>query len=72
MAESFFSRLRRMIAGQHRKVGGRHLDAYAAHAARLEDHRDESDGRLADRLVGRALAAPVSRQWKGCRQRRAA
>lgn len=72
LAESFFSRLRRMIGGQHHKVGTRHLDAYAAHAAWLEDHRDESNGRLADRLVGRALAAPVSRTWKGYWQRRAA
>jgi len=72
MAESFFSRLRRMIAGQHHKVGSRHIDAYAAHAAWLEDHRDESNGRLADRLIGRALAAPVSRNWKGYWQRRAA
>ena len=72
LAESFFSRLRRMIAGQHHKVGSRHLDAYAAHAAWLEDHRDESNGRLADQLIGRALAAPVSRQWKGYWQRRVA
>jgi transposase-like protein len=72
LAESFFSRLRRMIGGQHHKVGARHLGAYAAHAAWLEDHRDESNGRLADRLVGRALAAPVSRAWKGYWKRRAA
>jgi transposase-like protein len=72
LAESFFSRLRRMIGGQHHKVDGRHLDAYAAHAAWLEDHRDESNGQLADRLIGRALAAPVSRSWKGYWQRRAA
>jgi len=71
-AESFFSRLRRMIGGQHHKVGGAHLGAYAVHAAWLEDHRDESNGALADRLVGRALAAPVSRDWKGYWQRRAA
>lgn len=71
LAESFFSRLRRMIGGQHLKVEGRYLDAYAAHAAWLEDHRDESNGRLADRLIGRALASPVSRSWKGYWQRRA-
>jgi len=71
-AESFFSRLRRMIGGQHLKVGGRYLGAYAAHAAWLEDHREESNGRLADRLIGGALAAPVSREWKGYWQRRAA
>lgn len=71
-AESFFSRLRRMISGQHLKVDGRYLDAYATHAAWLEDHRKESNGCLADRLTGRALAVPVSRAWKGYWQRRAA
>ena len=72
LAESFFSRLRRMIGGQHLRVEGRYLDAYAAHAAWLEDHRFESNGTLADRLIGGALAAPVSRAWKGYWQRRAA
>lgn len=72
LAESFFSRLRRMIGGQHLRVEGRYLDAYAAHAAWLEDHRSESNGKLADRLIGGALAAPVSRMWKGYWQRRAA
>ncbi len=38
LAESFFSRLRCMIGGQHLRVEGRHLDAYATHAAWLEDH----------------------------------
>jgi len=71
-AESFFSRLRRMIGGQHHKVGAKHLGAYAVHAAWLEDHRRESNGRLADGLIGQALAAPVSRTWKGYWQRRAA
>ena len=32
-AESYFSRLRRMISGQHHRVGERHLGAYAVHAA---------------------------------------
>ena len=72
LAESFFSRLRRMIGGQHLKVEGRYLDAYAAHAAWLEDHRDQSNGHLADCLIGGALASPVSRSWKGYWQRRAA
>ena len=49
-----------------------HLDAYASHAAWLEDHCAESNGRLADRLLRQALAAPVSRTWKGFWQRRAA
>lgn len=72
LAESFFARLRRMIGGQQHKVGGQLLGAYAAHAAWLEDHRDQSNGALADRLIGRALAAPVSRVWKGYWQQHAA
>lgn len=71
-AESFFSRLRRMIGGQHHKVGAQHLGAYAVHAAWLEDHREQSNGVLADRLIARALAVPVSRGWKGYWQRHAA
>lgn len=72
LAESYFSRLRRMIGGQHLRVEGRYLDAYAAHAAWLEDHRSESNGTLTDRLIGGALAGSVSRTWKGYWQRRAA
>lgn len=71
-AESYFSRLRRMIGGQHHRVGGKYLGAYATHAAWLEDHRYRSNGALADRLIGKALAAPVSRNWKGYWQRHAA
>lgn len=71
-AESYFSRLRRMVGGQHHWVDGRHLGAYAAHAAWLEDHRDWSNGTLAGQLIAKALAVPVSRSWKGYWQRRAA
>jgi transposase-like protein len=70
-AESFFSRLRRMIGGQHHKVDAKHLGAYASHAAWLEDHRHQSNGALADRLIAGALTAPVSRAWKGYGQRAA-
>ena len=72
LVESFFSRLRRMVGGQHHKVGVRLLGAYAAHAAWLEDHRGQGNGALADRLIGRALAAPVSRTWKGYWRQRVA
>ncbi len=71
-AESYFSRLRRMISGQHHRVGAQHLGVYAVHAAWLEDHRDQSNGALANCLIGQALATPVSRSWKGYWQRRAA
>ncbi|WP_375201815.1 IS1595 family transposase [Hyphococcus sp.] len=67
--ESYFSRLRRMVGGQHHHVSGKYLHQYAAHAAWLEDHRRESNGALASRLVANAMSAPVSRSWKGYWQR---
>jgi hypothetical protein len=69
-AESYFSRLRRMIDGQHHGVSPRHLHAYASDAAWKEDHRRMDNGALADRALGLALAHPVSRTWKGRWQRR--
>lgn len=69
MAESFFSRLRRMVDGQHHHVSPRYLHQYAVHAAWLEDHRRLDNGALAHRALGLALKHPVSRQWKGYWQR---
>ena len=68
-AESFFSRLRRMIGGQHHKVSGQYLHQYAAHAAWLEDHSRLDNGALAHRALGLALGHGVSRNWKGYWQR---
>jgi transposase-like protein len=70
--ESYFSRLRRMIGGQHHHVSPRYLHQFANHAAWLEDHRRESNGELANRLMGLAMDRPVSRNWKGYWQRSAA
>lgn len=64
-AESYFARLRRMIRGQHHRVSPGYLANYATHAAWLEDHRRQSNGDLADRLIGNGLSAPISRLWKG-------
>lgn len=64
-AESYFSRLRRMIRGQHHRVGAGRLHGYAAHAAWLEDHRRQSNGALLAQAIGNGLSAPVSRLWKG-------
>ena len=68
-AESFFSRLRRMVRGQHHFVSPKYLHQYANHAAWLEDHRRESNGDLTMRLAGNAMAAPVSREFAGYWQR---
>ncbi len=70
-AESYFSRLRRMIRGQHHHVSPKYLYQYAEHAAWIEDHRRLSNGALASRALGLALKHPVSRNWKGYWQRHA-
>jgi transposase-like protein len=64
-AESFLARLRKMVDGQHHHVSPRHLHQYAAHAAWMEDHRRLPNGTLAKRVLGLAMAHPVSRNWKG-------
>lgn len=68
-AESCFSRLRRMVVGQHHQVSLRYLHHDAAQAAWMEDHRRTDNGRLVHLVAGLAMAHPVSRQWKGYRRR---
>lgn len=70
-AESYFSRLRRMVEGQHHHVSPQYLYQYANHAAWVEDHRRLDNGALAHRTLRLALASPVSRQWAGYWQRAA-
>lgn len=71
MVESYFSRLRRMVVGQHHHVSPQYLHQYANHAAWLEDNRRTDNGTLAQIVVSNAMGAPVSRQWKGYWQRAA-
>lgn len=71
MAESYFSRLRRMVQGQHHHVSPQYLHQYANHAAWLEDNRRSDNGELAHRLVSNAMGARVSRTLKGYWQRAA-
>ena len=71
MAESYFSRLRRMVVGQHHRVSPQYLHQYANHAAWLEDNRRTDNGTLAQIVVSNAMGAPVSRSWKGYWQRAA-
>ena len=69
--ESYFSRLRRMVSGQHHHVSHRYLYQYANQAAWLEDNR-RSNGANAFGLLGGALNHSVSRVWAGYWQRNAA
>ena len=71
MVESFFSRLRNMMEGQHHGVNPKYLHQYANHAAWLEDNRRTDNGTLAHIVVSNAMSAPVSRNWKGYWQRAA-
>ncbi|MGC1496370.1 MAG: IS1595 family transposase [Sulfitobacter sp.] len=71
MVESFFSRLRNMVRGQHHHVSPQYLHQYANHAAWLEDNRRTDNGTLAQIVVSNAMEAPVSRNWKGYWQRAA-
>jgi len=71
MVESYFSRLRRMVGGQHHHVSHKYLYQYANHAAWLEDHRRRSNGGNAFAILGGALNHPVSRVWAGYWQRSA-
>ena len=70
-AESYFSRLRRMVVGQHHHVSPQYLHQSANQAAWLEDNRRKSNGTLAYGLVQNAMGCPVSRAWKGYWQRAA-
>ena len=67
--ESYFSRLRRMVDGQHHRVCAKYLYQYANEAAWKEDHRRLSNGTAAHRTLGLALHHPVSRNWAGYWQR---
>ena len=64
-AESYFSRLRRMVDGQHHHVSARYLYQYAAEAAWKEDNRRLANGDAFRRTLSLAMGSPVSRQWKG-------
>lgn len=68
-AESFFARLRRMVAGQHDFVTARYFYQYAAEAAWKEDNRRLLNGEAFTCTIGLTMASPVSRTWKGYWQR---
>lgn len=72
MAESFFSRVRRAEIGIHHHIAGPYLNAYASEMSWREDHRRVSNGEQYLAVTAAALGHPVSRQWKGYWQRRAA
>jgi hypothetical protein len=69
--QSYFSRLRRTVTGQHHSVSARYLYQYANEAAWKEDHRRLDNRRAHRRTLCNALTQPVSRVWAGYWQRAA-
>lgn len=72
MAESFFSRLRRAEVGTHHHIAGPYLASYAAEMDWREDNRRISNGEQYAAVVAAVAKHPISRQWKGYWQRKAA
>lgn len=70
-AESYFSRLCRMVVGRHHQVRPRYLHQDATQAAWLEDNRRKSNGALAFGLVANAMDCLVGHASKGYWQRAA-
>jgi transposase-like protein len=68
-AESYFSRLRRAVDGQHHHVSKQYLHQYANEAAWREDNRRVANGGQHAAVLTAALGSPVSRAWKGYWQR---
>ncbi|TWB21175.1 transposase-like zinc ribbon protein [Nitrospirillum amazonense] len=71
-AESFFSRLRRAEWGQYHQISDLYLGRYAAEMGWREDHRRQPNGVLFSRLVGQAGRSPMSIDFTGRWQKRAA
>ena len=65
MAESFFSRFRRMQYGQCHKFGNLHLASYANEAAFREDTRRLSNGAIFVEVTTRCAKTRASRVWCG-------
>ena len=65
MAESYFSRFRRMQYGQMHKFGNMHLASYANEAAFREDTRRQSNGAIFLEVTKRCAKTRASRVWCG-------
>lgn len=71
MVESLFESPRDMVLGQHDHVTPQDLHQYEKHATWPEDNRRTDNNGLVRIVVANAMEAPVSRNWKGYRQRMA-
>ncbi len=65
LAESYFSRFRRMQYGQTHKFGNQYLANYANEAAFREDTRRQSNGAIFLEVTRRCARTRTSRDWCG-------
>jgi hypothetical protein len=70
LAESFFSRLRRLELGQHHHIEAHYTLRYARESGWREDNRFKSNGEQLHHILGLTLHAPPSVDFCGYWQRR--
>ncbi|QEX25054.1 DDE transposase [Hypericibacter adhaerens] len=70
-AESYFARLRRAEIGTHHRISGAYIGAYANEMAWRENMRRTANGSQWRKVMGAAMAHPVSGKWAGYWQRSA-
>jgi len=65
LAESYFSRFKRMIIGTHHKISNKYLDNYANECAYREDNRRMDNLSLFNSTLGQCLATENTTDWQG-------
>lgn len=65
LAESYFSRFKRMIIGTHHKISNKYLDNYANECAYREDNRLVDNLSLFNSTLGQCLATDNTTDWQG-------
>lgn len=65
LAESYFSRFKRMIIGTHHKISNKYLDNYANECAYREDNRRVDNLSLFNSTLGQCLATDNTTDWQG-------
>ena len=69
LAESYFSRFKRMIIGTHHKISNKCLDNYANECAYREDNRRVDNLSLFNSTLGQCLATDNTTDWQRYWQR---
>lgn len=65
LAESYFSRFKRMIIGTHHKISNKYLDNYANECAYREDNRRVDNLSRFNSTLGQCLATDNTTDWQG-------